>query len=361
MSYSVPGPERDYRLFRRKQKEDETSVVAQARQTAEQLSTRPPRNDTEVVRSSPARMDEDERRGALGPPVLARLLQYEEARSTARATGDSQFADRALVQVVGLLDELLDGAAGYLRQTGRGASRVRVKQAVPQLVAMSGVAALPLDEVAGFLGLPRERVREVLDELARYGGITPVERYQALQQVEWLRRQLRQVEITKDHTLLDRVLAFVSKFVLLGVVALASAASGAFAVGDSVVKEVIKTAVIALAAAALQLAADHVSDRRAQRDPHVVAREAHAALLAELPQAHALWGEPAYDGEHTVIRIKIEIRCCIARVASVPLHWPDKRRYWNLLDEIGTALTTDSPAELAALLGKLRALQPPPA
>lgn len=359
MSYSVPGPGREDGFFRWKLKQEETSVVAQARQAAEQLSALPPRQDTEIVSSRPERPEEQQT--AIGPPVLDRLLQHEEIRSAARATGDIQLANSALSQVVGDLDELLDSAASHLRQSGRGRSRQRVQEALPQLVAMSGVAALPLDEVAEFLDLPREQVEDVLGMLARSGGISPAERHQALRQVEWLRRQLRQVEATKNHSLLDRILEFVSKFVLLGVVALASAASGAFAVGESVLKEIIKTAVVALVAAALQLAANRAFDQRTKRNPHSIAREAHDVLLADLPQAHALWGEPAYDGEHAVIRIRLAIRCCAARVASIPLDWRDKRQYWNLLDAITNALNEDSPAELASLLRRITVLSPPAA
>jgi hypothetical protein len=41
---------------------------------------------------------------------------------------------------------------------------------------------------------------------------------------------LQQVVLTQDHSLLDGLLAFISRFVLLGIVTLASAASGALAV-----------------------------------------------------------------------------------------------------------------------------------
>jgi hypothetical protein len=35
------------------------------------------------------------------------------------------------------------------------------------------------------------------------------------------------------------------------------------------------------------------------------------------------------------------------------------RQYWNLLDQLATALTKDSPAELGSLLRQLLALSPP--
>ncbi|WP_236794522.1 hypothetical protein [Amycolatopsis sp. GM8] len=350
MSYTAPGPEDPFFRMRRK-KED--NLVAQARQAADELAAKQDVPDTATVSSYPARSEEHV--AAAGPPVLDRLREHEDARTAARTAGDTELADRALRQVVGDLDELLDTAADHLRQSGKGLSRQRVRTAAPQLLAMSGVAALPLGEVAGFLDLPREQVEDVLAALRRHGGITPADRHQALQQVEWLRGQLRQVELTRDQSLLDRLLAFVSKFTVLVVVAVASAAAGAVAAGESVLKEIIKAGVVMLVAAALQGAADRVREGR----PGTDAREAHAALLADLPQAHALWERPSYQGEHTVLRIRLGIRCCAARIATISLEWQDKQAYWALLDATVEALRADSPAELAPLPSRLSALRPP--
>ncbi|MER7113467.1 hypothetical protein ACWGPQ_04160 [Saccharomonospora azurea] len=356
MTYSVPGPGREEDFFRLRRK-DETSAVSQARQASEELFGAPPRENTGSVGSRPARPVET--KTTAGPPVLDRLLRHEEARAAARAADDLRLADRALGEVVQDLDELLNYAATHLHQAGRGRSRQRVQEAVPQLAAMAGVAALPLGEVAEFLDLPRARVDEVLGTLARYGGITPAERHEALQQVEWLREQLGHVAATKNHSLLDRILAFVSKFAVFAVVTLTSAAAGAFAVGESALTEVVKAGVVALVAAALQLAAVHALDQPGRRDPHTAAREAHTALLADLAEAHVLWEEPAYDAEHAVVRIRLGVRCCAARITSLVLAWQDKQRYWELLDQLTEALAVDSRTEVTVLTRRIAALSPP--
>lgn len=55
--------------------------------------------------------------------------------------------------------------------------------------------------------------------LARHGGLSPAERHDALKGIDRLRAQLREAELTKDHSLLDRLLRRIVKIaVLLGVV-----------------------------------------------------------------------------------------------------------------------------------------------
>ncbi|WP_158852934.1 hypothetical protein [Saccharothrix deserti] len=168
MSYSTPFRHEDG-FYRKKRKED-TSLVAQARQAAEQLPT-PPKDDTVVSR--PQR--QEEQTAAAAPPVLELLLYHEEERA-ARASGDLRLASSALVGVVRDLDVLPDSAEDYLRQTGRGRSRQRVREAMPHLVAISAIAALPLAEVGEFLDLPPDRVDAVLASLARHGGFGRVRR-----------------------------------------------------------------------------------------------------------------------------------------------------------------------------------------
>lgn len=351
MSYSTPYRREDG-SYRKKRKE-EISLVAQARQAAERLPT-PPRDDTVV-----SRPQREEKQTAAAPPVLELLLYHEEERAAARASGDLRLASSALVGVVRDLDVLLDSAEDYLRQTGRGRSRQRVREAMPHLVAISAISALPLAEVGEFLDLPPDRVEAVLASLARHGGIDPAQRQRALEQIRWLRGQLQQVVVTEDHSLLDRLLAFVSKFVLLGMVALASAASGALAVGESALKEVVKTGVVALVAAALQMGIDRVLTERTKQSRHSAAREAHAALLAELSTASALWEAPAYDGEHAVIRTRLAVRMCAVRVGSIPLEWQDKWHYWDLLDDLNSALNEETPDGLRVQLRRITALSPP--
>ncbi|GAA2693154.1 MULTISPECIES: hypothetical protein [Actinosynnema] len=352
MSFSTPFRRDD---GRQRKRQDETAVVAQARQSAEQLAAH--HEDDGAVVARPQR--QQEQTSAAVPPVLELLLYHEEGRAAARARGDVQLASSALVEVVRDLDVLLDSAEDYVRRTGRGRSRRRVREAMPHLVAVSAITALPWAEVGEFLDLPPERVEGVLASLARHGSIDPPQRQRALEQITWLREQLRQVVVTKDHSLLDRLLALLSRFVLLGVVALASAASGAFAVGESVLKEVVKTGVVALVAAALQVGADHVRARGTERGRRDTAREAHTALLAELPAASGLWEVPAYEGEHTVIRTRLAVRMCAVRVASIPLDWQDKWPYWDLLDDLTAALSESTPDRFRVQLRRLTALTPP--
>lgn len=354
MSYSTPFRREDG--FHRKKRKEDSSLVAHARQAAEQLPT-PPEDD--VVVSRPER-PEEKKISSAAPPVLELLLYHEEERAAARASGDVQLAANALMGVVRDLDALLDSAEHYLRHTGRGKSRRQVREAMPHLVAISALADLPLAEVAAFLDLPPDRVEAVLASLTAHGGIGPTQRQEALQQIRWLRGRLHQAAATQDHSLLDRLLAFVSRFVLLGAIALASAASGAIAVSESAIKEVIKTGVVALVAAALQMAGDRALTERSKRSKHNAARQAHAALLAELSTAGALWEEPAYDGEHVVVRTRLALRMCAVRVASIPLEWQDKWHYWDLLDDLAAALGEATADGLRIQTRRITALSPPP-
>jgi hypothetical protein len=297
-----------------------------------------------------------DRTSTAAPPVLELLLYHEEERAAARAAGNSTLADSALFNVVRDLDTLLDATEEHLRRAARGLSRAQVRRVMPHLAAMS---ALPLDDVAEFLGLPSQRVQDVLVELARQGRVDPDVRAQALLQVQALREKLHQVIVAKDHSLLDRVLAFASRFVLLGVVALASAASGALAVDESVVKEVVKTAVVALVAAALQLGVEHVRSHRAEEARRATARDAHHALLTDLATAGTLWQPPVYEAEHGVLRIRLAVRACVVRVATIPLGWSDKWTYWDILDDVNAALHAPDPGGLASQVRRLSALAPP--
>lgn len=348
MSYSVPGPSRDDR-FLRIERDREQRLVEQARQAL----PKPPGEDREMVASAPARPAE--KRTKVDPPVLDQLLRHEEARAAAREAGDRRLAANALAQVTGDLDALLVQVRDHLRQSGRGRSRQVVREAAPRLTAMSGVAALPLGEVADLLDVPRQRVEGVLDTIARHGGMTPAERHDALEQVDWLRAQVSQVRVAEDHSRLDRLLRFLPNFLAAALAALAAAAAGAWVVGESVVKEVVKTAVIALVAAGVKVVTDRL---RGTRDPGD-ADDAHAALLADLHDVRS--PEPAYTGEHAILRLKLEVHCCTAKIASIPVDWPDKHAYWSLLTEIVEAAKSDRVADLRVLRRKLQALRPPAA
>ncbi|SFB40224.1 hypothetical protein SAMN05216266_11057 [Amycolatopsis marina] len=360
MSYFTPGPQRRdlFDDLRRKQAE-ETSVVARARQEAERLDARPAKPPEKPVAGvvGDRRVRPEEMTSPAGPPALDHLLEHEETRAAARAVGDTRLAGRALREVVGDLDNLLTNAEAQLRLSARGRSRQTVKEAMPQLVAMSSLAALPLDEVADILDLPSENVDTVVASLVRHGGLSPGERHAALKGVEQLRTQLWQAEAAQDHGLLDRLLRFIVKIAVLVGVAVGAAPVAALAVGEPVIKEVVKAGIVALVAMTLQRTADAVRDRRP--DPYVAARAEHAALLEELAAARCLDDQPAYEGEHTVVGIRLAVRCGTARIASITIDWKEKQQYWAVLDEITDAVGQHAPPALARLQRTLRALTPP--
>jgi hypothetical protein len=331
--------------------------VSRAREEIQRISARRPKRGDDIVAVRPPRPEEQS--AAAGPPDLDRLFAHEQTRSNARRANNAKLANRALIEVIGDLDHMLDIVAGQLRLAGRGRSRQQVKDAVSQLVATSRLAVLPLREMSDLLDIPHGEVDTVLAVLAKNGGISPPERQAALEQVERLRALLRQAASTKDHSLLDRLLDFIVEIVILVTIAIAATPLGTIAVGDSVIKEVIKAGLIALVAVALQNAIDSIRERRRARNPYVTARAAHAALVNELLIAEGLNKEPAYEGEHTVIKIRLMIRCCAARIASISLAWKDTQQYWSLLDEIEADADKQPPSTLASVRRKLQILTPP--
>lgn len=294
-----------------------------------------------------------------GPPALRRLVGNEQRRTAARKANRPQMADAALRDVIGDLDVLLATAETHVRAAGDRRSRRRLKKVVPELVTLSELQALPFDEVADFLGIPANEANGLFARLVQQGGISRAERGRVLRQLRELREQLHQVEITRDHSLLDRLLGFIIRIALLVGIAVASAPLGALAVGDPVVSEAIKTGVIALVALALQQTVDAVRGWQLEQDPHLVAREAHAALLTEIRAAEALKEPPAYPGEHAVLRFRLEVRCARARVASLPLEWDEKTQYWLELDHLIIALDRGSLSAFDPLHRRLQALPPP--
>ncbi|GAA4550961.1 hypothetical protein [Amycolatopsis samaneae] len=354
------GPERRDSFFRTsppRREPEKTSAVEQARQQAERLfgqHGKPPR-ESEAGSSRLPRPEDTV--SSEGLPPLDRLFEHEQARAAARAARDSRLASRALREVAVDLNNLLDLSEEQLRLSARGRARQTVKEAMPQLVARSSLAALPFGEVADLLGLPPGKADEVVDALTRRGGLSPGERYDALKGIEWLREQLRQAKVTEDQSLLDRLVRFIVKIAVLVGVAVGAASLGAFAVEDWAVKGVVKAGIIALVAVALQRVADGVRDRG--RGPYAAARAAHDALLDELTAAQALSGPPAYAGEPVVVRVRLAVRIGSARIASLSLDWQEKQQYWAILGEAEEAVGSDRLDALARTLRTLRALTPP--
>jgi hypothetical protein len=92
----------------------------------------------------------------------------------------------------------------------------------------------------------------------------------------------------------------------------------------------------------------------------LLAGEAHVALIGDLRAAEALWEKPAYNGEHTVLQMRLAIRCCTSRTTSISLTWKDKQQYWVLLEKIPSVLTQQTPETLLALRRNLETLRPVP-
>lgn len=350
MSYSRPGPQHEDPFLSGPRKR---SVVNEVREQLAHERKRPPPADEPV---GVHRARDDEASAGQSPPDITRVFLHEQKRVAARRAGDDRLADRALSVVVDELLGLLDITAAHLREAARGGTRQRVRQAVPQVVARAGIAGLPLGEVADLLGLPHDEVDVTLDLLKRQGGLSPAQRQQALSAIDELRARLSEAADTKDHSLVDRLIGFIVRIAALVALAVAAAPLGAMAVGDPVVNEMVKAGVIALVALALQSVADIVLAKREERRPE---RLAHDALLRELPVAESLNHEPAYRGEHAVVRMALLVRCCAARVAMISLDWDDSLLYWQLLDEITIAVNHPHPNTFSRLHRRLRALAPP--
>ncbi|TDU88212.1 hypothetical protein EV138_1754 [Kribbella voronezhensis] len=344
MSFSRPGPKRDDAL---------SAVVG-----GKGLESRP--GLVVPDDSGTPLMGADAQTSSAGPPGRERLLQHEQSRLAALSAGDKKLADHALRAVIGDLDALLASAAAELRASGGGRrTKKQVKKAVPRLVAIDELGYLPLTDVADLLELSRADVDDVLASLAARGELSSADRDQALAQLANLRTKLQEIEVSRDHSLLTDLIAFIVKIALLVSIAVASTPLGALAVGDSVLAEAVKTGIIALVALALQQVVDGARERRAADDPYAVARRAREELLEELTLARNLTKTPAYEGEHVILRFRLQVRCASARVSSLPLEWPDKEQYWLILDQIALALDHDSPKSLILIRRKLEATPVP--
>ncbi len=319
MSFSRPGPKRDDAL---------SAVVGGKGLDA--------RDDGLVRGDSDLTELDEETPGSAGPTALQRLLLHERARLVALSAGDRKLADSALPEVIGDLEVLLSSAASVVRASDGGRrTRKQVKKAAPRLAAMDD---LPLVDVAELLGLKSSDVDDVLASLV-------VDRDLVLGYLEQLRLKLPELEVSRDHSMLSGLVGFVVKVFLLIAVPLGS--------GDPVLAEAIRTGILALVASALRLSVETVRDWFPEREPVAAAERAREDLLAELTLAKNLTKTPAYEGEHVVLRFRLHVRCAAARVSSIPLDWPDKLQYWQLLDQIALALDHDAPKTLVLIRRKL--------
>ncbi|KAA9156572.1 hypothetical protein FPZ12_027390 [Amycolatopsis acidicola] len=235
-----------------------------------------------------------------GPFSLDRLRAHEEARAAARRAGNTGVAGEALQQVAADLVQLLDLARDQIKETGKGASRQRVRATFPKV--KTGLEPA-FTETAEFLGLAPERVADVQRTLARDGGVAPADRHQALKDVDALRAQVREATTGLDHEEADRLLSSVARLAVLEIA------------GGPPVKDSVQAGFAALATFAL-------------RDPATSAGEPgvwHERLNEQAKQTS--YGE----------KVLVGVRCCAARVVTLSLDWEEKEQYWQLLGEIETA------------------------
>jgi hypothetical protein len=129
------------------------------------------------------------------PDTLRATVEAEHDRVTALATNRRRTADGVLPQVVQRLDELLDQLADRLqadkpRRFGKSSS--------------SDDAAL--DDIAELLGIPS-------DEVTASTGRG--EHRAALRTIKQLRSQLKELETTKEHSKLTRLVTFVVRLAVV--------------------------------------------------------------------------------------------------------------------------------------------------
>lgn len=318
MSFSRPGPKRDDAL---------SAVVG-----GKGLDAR----DSLALEGSDLTELDEETPGSAGPTALQRLLQHEKTRLAALGAGDKRVADEVVPEVVTDLEALLSSAASVVRAADGGRrTRKQVKKAAPRLAALDD---LPLPDVADLLDLKRSEVDDVLASLV-------VDRDQVLVHLEQLKLKVRELETSRDHSMLSGLVGFVVKVFLLIAIPRGS--------GDPVLAEAVRTAILALVAIALRQAVETVRDWFAEREPVAAAQRARDDLLAELTLAKNLTKTPAYEGEHTVLRFRLHVRSAAARVTTIPLDRPGRPQYWQLLDQIALALDHDAPKTLVLIRRKL--------
>lgn len=309
---------------------------------------------------SASRRERSRSRGA--GAAIDRLLTTNEERVVALQAGNTRLARSALREVAADLQDLLTEAAAQLAGSRDQQIRQHVKTIVKRDLAASTAAALPLHEIADLLDIDRRQVTVVLDSLHTQGGLDEATRLAGLREIQHLRQQLRSAVQTEDHSLLDRLVSFIVKIAQAVAIAVATAATSTLAVGDGLVTSAaVKAAVVALVTLALESAATAIRDRRNERNPYTVARDALADLTAELERIRTPLGtEPAYAFERPVSQIRTLVKIYKAQQALIEIQWTNKAVCWNTLGYLAIHLahSTDTSAEsLNRLLRQLQAVQ----
>jgi hypothetical protein len=294
-----------------------------------------------------------------GPPGLNRLLGNERRRAAALEANQYRAAASALRDVVADLDFVLATTATYISKIGSRQSRKSFQDAYPQWVTVKALTALPFDEVADVLDLPAPEMDDLFDRLVRNGGFIRTDRDRMLRDIRMLRKELQTVAITRNHSLLDRLVGIIVRIGQAIGIATVAAPVGAFAAGESAVNEAIVAGVSSLVGLALQQAVSSITQRRTEHNSAVIARKAYADLLAEIGNAGRLATPRAYEGEAAVLRFRLAVRCARARVASLPLEWSHKDEYWLELDDLLLALERAQYDAFDPILRRLETLTPP--
>jgi hypothetical protein len=341
MSYSVPGPKRDnYWVMR---------IVP------------PPAERAASAPKFPVKSDRVQAAGMSGPPI-EHLARVNEERMAALRAQDEQLARASLREVVTDLTFLLDSATRHVWQSGGKHTSKQVKEIITRDIAASVAAELPLLEVADLLDLPREQVAAALQSLCAQGAMDAASRDVALEQIRLLRAQLQLVVATEDHSLLDRLVAFIVKITHALAVAAAAATAGTLVVGGTPVSAVVvKALIIALVTKALQEAGKVIQDKRSTGNPYPAVREALADLTAELASFTITPAtEPAYTHERPVLQIRLLVKTFKTQQALISTEWDGKVLCWEVLAELAHdigRLSDSNASELGQVLRKLRAVQ----
>jgi hypothetical protein len=294
------------------------------------------------------------------PPELQKVVEDDFRRTSALAGYRWKTADAALVDVVRGLDDLLDLAAARIREGEPRRSLRPTRKASAATAAAKLLAELPFAEVADLLGIPADEIDQAIDGAGRSVRGSRADRRTAERAIKQLRIQLQQVEITRDHSRLSRLINVIVRLVLVLGTAVGSQSAAALVTGDEHLDTAIQTAVGALVAFSLERTTAALRDAWQERKPATIAAQAHKDLLESLTAAKAL-AEPTDDpNEHTVLAFRVLVRSARAWVACFQLDWTftEKLDYWQALDELPDALRTRSADDLQAIHHRLEALSP---
>lgn len=303
------------------------------------------------------------------PPALQKVVQDDFRRTSALAGYRWKTADAALVDVVRGLDDLLDLAAARIRDGEPRRSRRPTRKASGATAAAKLLAELPFDEVADLLGIPADEIDQAIDLAGNPVRRSRADRRTAERAIKQLRIQLQQVEITRDHSRLSRLISVIVRLVLVLGTAVGPQSAAALVAGDEHLDAVIQTAVGALVAFALERTTAALQDAWQQRKPTTIAAQCHKDLLEALSDAEAL-AAPADDRqggdgagkstEQTILAFRVLVRSARAWVACFQLDWTfaEKLEYWQALDELPNAIRTRSAGDLQSLHHRLEALTP---